>query len=122
MPKKKPVENVVGQKLRDYLKDNHDVELPDKATMTEFVNAYLQAKGAEVVIGHRQSMNVIALDLTSFCNLKCFGCNHFLDEVQTKEKLDPRSFRAAIKIHNLQKSTPDQTSLARILEVLETAE
>ena len=36
-----------------------------------------------------------------------------------KEKLDPRSFRAAIKIHNLQKSTPDQTSLARILEVLE---
>jgi uncharacterized protein (UPF0335 family) len=39
-----------------------------------------------------------------------------------KEKLDPRSFRAAIKIHNLQKSTPDQTSLARILEVLETAE
>jgi len=87
MPKKKPVENVVGQKLRDYLKDNHDVELPDKATMTEFVNAYLQAKGAEVVIGHQQSMNVIALDLTSFCNLKCFGCNHFLDEVQTKEKL-----------------------------------
>ena len=39
-----------------------------------------------------------------------------------KEKLDPRSFRAAIKIHNLQKSTPDQTSLARILEVLETTE
>ena len=39
-----------------------------------------------------------------------------------KEKLDPRSFRAAIKIHNLQKSTPDQTSLHRILEVLETAE
>ena len=38
-----------------------------------------------------------------------------------KEKLDPRSFRAAIKIHNLQKSTPDQTSLARILEVLETS-
>ena len=38
-----------------------------------------------------------------------------------KEKLDPRSFRAAIKIHNLQKSTPDQTSLARILEVLEAS-
>ena len=31
-----------------------------------------------------------------------------------KEKLDPRSFRAALKIHNLQKSTPDQTSLHRI--------
>ena len=41
---------------------------------------------------------------------------------EMKEKLDPRSFRAAIKIHNLQKSTPDQTSLARILEVLETTE
>ena len=39
-----------------------------------------------------------------------------------KEKLDPRSFRAAIKIHNFQKSTTDQTSLIRILEVLETAE
>ena len=41
---------------------------------------------------------------------------------EMKEKLDPRSFRAAIKIHNLQKSTPDQTSLARILEVLEGAD
>jgi len=41
---------------------------------------------------------------------------------EMKEKLDPRSFRAALKIHNLQKSTPDQTSLARILEVLETSE
>ncbi len=41
---------------------------------------------------------------------------------EMKEKLDPRSFRAAIKIHNLQKSTPDQTSLQRILNVLETAE
>ena len=41
---------------------------------------------------------------------------------EMKAKLDPRSFRAALKIHNLQKSTPDQTSLARILEVLETAE
>ncbi len=39
-----------------------------------------------------------------------------------KEKLDPRSFRAAIKIHNLQKSTPDQTSLQTILNVLETSE
>ena len=41
---------------------------------------------------------------------------------EMKSKLDPRSFRAAMKIHNLQKSTPDQTSLSRILEVLETAE
>ena len=41
---------------------------------------------------------------------------------EMKSKLDPRSFRAALKIHNLQKSTPDQTSLTRILEVLETAE
>ena len=41
---------------------------------------------------------------------------------EMKEKLDPRSFRAAIKIHNLQKSTPDQTSLQRILNVLETTE
>ena len=41
---------------------------------------------------------------------------------EMKSKLDPRSFRAAVKIHNLQKSTPDQTSLSRILEVLETAE
>ena len=41
---------------------------------------------------------------------------------EMKAKLDPRSFRAALKIHNLQKSTPDQTSLARILEVLETTE
>ena len=32
---------------------------------------------------------------------------------EMKEKLDPRAFRAAIKIHNLQKSTPDQTSLSR---------
>lgn len=39
---------------------------------------------------------------------------------EMKEKLDPRAFRAAIKIHNLQKSTPDQTSLQRILNVLET--
>ena len=41
---------------------------------------------------------------------------------EMKEKLDPRSFRAALKIHNLQKSTPDQSSLNRILEVLESAE
>ena len=41
---------------------------------------------------------------------------------EMKSKLDPRSFRAALKIHNLQKSTPDQTALTRILEVLETAE
>jgi len=41
---------------------------------------------------------------------------------EMKSKLDPRSFRAAVKIHNLQKSTPDQTSLSRILDVLETTE
>ena len=38
-----------------------------------------------------------------------------------KAKLDPRSFRAALKIHNLQTSTPDQHSLQKILSVLETA-
>ena len=37
-----------------------------------------------------------------------------------KAKLDPRSFRAALKIHNLQTSTPDQHSLQKILSVLET--
>jgi uncharacterized protein (UPF0335 family) len=41
---------------------------------------------------------------------------------EMKSRLDPRSFRAAVKIHNLQKSTPDQTSLTRILDVLETTE
>ena len=41
---------------------------------------------------------------------------------EMKSKLDPRSFRAAVKINNLQKSTPDQTSLSRILDVLETTE
>jgi len=41
---------------------------------------------------------------------------------EMKSRLDPRSFRAALKIHNLQTSTPDQTSLTRILEVLETCE
>jgi uncharacterized protein (UPF0335 family) len=38
-----------------------------------------------------------------------------------KSKLDPRSFRAAVKIHNLQTSTPDQHSLQKILSVLETS-
>ena len=38
-----------------------------------------------------------------------------------KAKLDPRSFRAALKIHNLQTSTPDQHSLQKILSVLETS-
>ena len=37
-------------------------------------------------------------------------------------KLDPLSFRAALKIHNLQTSTPDQHSLQKILSVLETGE
>jgi uncharacterized protein (UPF0335 family) len=37
-----------------------------------------------------------------------------------KAKLDTRSFRAALKIHNLQTSTPDQHSLQKILSVLET--
>ena len=78
---------MIGQKLRDYLKDNHEVELPEDATMTEFVQAYMKAKGAEVVLGYKQTMEVIALDLTSFCNLKCFGCNHYIDEAQTKEML-----------------------------------
>ena len=40
---------------------------------------------------------------------------------EMKTKLDPRSFRAALKIHNLQTSTPDQYSLQKILNVLETA-
>jgi uncharacterized protein (UPF0335 family) len=39
-----------------------------------------------------------------------------------KTKLDPRSFRAAIKIHNLQTSTPDQSSLQKILHVLEATQ
>ena len=39
---------------------------------------------------------------------------------EMKSKLDPRSFRAALKIHNLQTSTPDQYSLQKILNVLET--
>jgi uncharacterized protein (UPF0335 family) len=41
---------------------------------------------------------------------------------EMKSKLDTRSFRAALKIHNLQTSTPDQHSLQKILHVLETAE
>ena len=41
---------------------------------------------------------------------------------EMKNKLDTRSFRAALKIHNLQTSTPDQYSLQKILHVLETAE
>ena len=41
---------------------------------------------------------------------------------EMKNKLDTRSFRAALKIHNLQTSTPDQYSLQKILSVLETAE
>jgi len=41
---------------------------------------------------------------------------------EMKSKLDTRSFRAALKIHNLQTSTPDQHSLQKILNVLETAE
>lgn len=41
---------------------------------------------------------------------------------EMKSKLDTRSFRAALKIHNLQTSTPDQSSLQKILHVLETAE
>ena len=40
---------------------------------------------------------------------------------EMKSKLDPRSFRAALKIHNLQTSTPDQYSLQKILSVLETS-
>ena len=39
-----------------------------------------------------------------------------------KNKLDPRSFRAALKIYNLQTSTPDQSSLQKILHVLEGTE
>ncbi len=39
---------------------------------------------------------------------------------EMKNKLDTRSFRAALKIHNLQTSTPDQYSLQKILSVLET--
>ena len=41
---------------------------------------------------------------------------------EMKNKLDTRSFRAALKIHNLQTSTPDQYSLQKILNVLGTAE
>ncbi len=41
---------------------------------------------------------------------------------EMKSKLDTRSFRAALKIHNLQTSTPDQSSLQKILHVLEGTE
>ena len=54
-------------------------------------------------------MEVLRLDRSELCG-------------EMTAKRDPRSFRAALKIHNLQKSTPDQTSLARLLEVLETTE
>ena len=41
---------------------------------------------------------------------------------EMKNKLDTRSFRAALKIHNLQTSTPDQYSLQKILSVLGNTE
>jgi uncharacterized protein (UPF0335 family) len=41
---------------------------------------------------------------------------------EMKSKLDTRSFRAALKIHNLHRSTPDQYSLQKILSVLGTTE
>ena len=41
---------------------------------------------------------------------------------EMKSKLDTRSFRAALKIHNLQTSTPDQSSLQKILHVLEATQ
>ena len=41
---------------------------------------------------------------------------------EMKNKLDTRAFRAALKIHNLQTSTPDQYSLQKILSVLGNAE
>ena len=41
---------------------------------------------------------------------------------EMKEKLDLKSFRAALKIYKIQTSTPDQHSLNKILTVLENQE
>ena len=67
----------------------------------------------------KEFVNKLTTIVNEMTNLRQDRSELFAD---MKEKLDPRSFRAALKIHNLQKSTPDQTSLHRILEVLETAE
>jgi len=78
---------MIGNPLRKYLKDNHEVELPADATMTHFVEAYIKAKGIEVIMAYNQRMTFINFDLNSYCNLSCYGCNHFIDSAQTKEQM-----------------------------------
>jgi organic radical activating enzyme len=78
---------MIHDHLREYLRDNHEVELPADATMTEFVAAYQEAKGAETLLGYNHRMTFINFDLNSYCNLSCYGCNHFIDSAQTKESM-----------------------------------
>ena len=72
--------------LKKHLLDEYGVELGDEATMEDFVKEYIKAKNAKVAIVYPQEMNFINLDLTAYCNLKCYSCNHFIDSAPTTGK------------------------------------
>ena len=75
--------------LKKHMSEEYGVALPDDATMGDFVQEYIKAKGAQVAIVHPQQMHFINLDITAFCNLKCYSCNHFIDSAVAKAKDSP---------------------------------
>jgi organic radical activating enzyme len=69
--------------LIKHLLNKYGVELDEKASMDDFVQAYIKAKNAQVAIVYPQQLHFINLDLTSYCNLNCYSCNHFIDSAPT---------------------------------------
>ena len=85
------------KKIREHMKNKYGVELQQSSNMEEFVNAYLKQKGATSVIVYKQEMGFINIDINSFCNLKCYSCNHFVDSAPSTEMMTLEQVREFVK-------------------------
>jgi len=79
------------------MKEKYNYEFPmPNPTMGDFVSAYMELNNVKVVITYPQEMHVINLDLTAFCNLTCYSCNHFMDSAPSSEMMTLEQIRAFV--------------------------
>ena len=61
------------------MKNKYNVDLGEDASVDEFIEKYIEQKGAKAAIVYPQEMSFINLTITNFCNLACNSCDQFID-------------------------------------------
>jgi len=83
--------------LKKYILDEFGVELPEDATPSDFVDAYIKGKGTKVAIVYPQRMGFINITINNYCNLSCFSCDQFVDSAPSKDMMSLQQIKDFVK-------------------------